>query len=375
MSELLTTRLVRLPAPDDSGAMLRAVEASVAGQLAPDEVPIRLAVTRSDDKEWECEVDVHVCGGVGNGSIFQFEKRRVEDASSFNVVMLVPTGVGAEIGGHAGDAGPAAALIASTCDTMITHPNVLNGSDLIHIPQNTLYVEGSVIAAMLMGTVKLVPTLSNRLLVIVQAHRDRLFTDGAVNAVNAARAYYGLRAVELVEVDMGFKMKGAYGPSGSARGEVRGLEHIWEVLDARLGKFDAVALSSVIEIPRELHGDYYCNGVDVINPWGGVEAMLTHAISLKYGVPTAHSPMFESREIADMDVGVVDSRMAAEVVSLTFLQSVLRGLQRSPRIVGREAATSRWGRCRSRFLFGDSRWLSGAPHFGCSLPGHQSDSS
>ena len=65
--------------------------------------------------------------------------------------------------------------------------------------------------------------------------------------------------------------------------------------------------------------------------------MLTHAISLKYGVPAAHSPMFESREIAEMDVGVVDSRMAAEVISLTFFQSVLRGLQRSPRIVGQEA--------------------------------------
>ena len=53
--------------------------------------------------------------------------------------------------------------------------------------------------------------------------------------------------------------------------------------------------------------------------------MLTHSISLKYGVPAAHAPMFESREIAEMDVGVVDSRMAAEVISLTFFQSVLRG--------------------------------------------------
>ena len=71
----------------------------------------------------------------------------------------------------------------------------------------------------------------------------------------------------------------------------------------------------------------------MINPWGGVEAMLTHAISLLYNVPSAHSPMFESREIANMDPGVVDPRMAAEAVSVTFLQSVLKGLQRSPKIV------------------------------------------
>jgi len=45
-------------------------------------------------------------------------------------VMIVPTGVGAQIGGHAGDAAPAAKLIASCCDKLIIHPNVVNGSDL-----------------------------------------------------------------------------------------------------------------------------------------------------------------------------------------------------------------------------------------------------
>ncbi len=257
--------------------------------------------------------------------------------ASFNVVMLVPTGIGAEIGGHAGDASPASTLMASCCDTLITHPNVLNASDLIHVPENVLYVEGSVIAKLLMGTARVAPVRSNRLLVIVQDHEDRIFTDAAVNAVNAARAYFGVSVAEVVMVGSGFKMAGEYGPSGAATGTVRGIEQIWDILDARVGKFDAVALSSVIEIPAELHRNYYHQGGDLINPWGGVEAMLTHAISLKYGVPTAHSPMFESREISELDVGIVDSRMAAEVISLTFLQSVLRGLQRSPRIIGQGA--------------------------------------
>ena len=71
----------------------------------------------------------------------------------------------------------------------------------------------------------------------------------------------------------------------------------------------------------------------MVNPWGGVEAMLTHAISSLFEIPSARSPMHESREIANMDPGVVDSRMAAEAVSTTFLQCTLKGLQRSPRIV------------------------------------------
>ena len=66
--------------------------------------------------------------------------------------------------------------------------------------------------------------------------------------------------------------------------------------------------------------------------------MLTHALSSVFEVPTAHSPMFESRKIANMDPGVVDPRMAAEAVSLTFLQCTLKGLQRSPRIVTDEKA-------------------------------------
>ena len=71
----------------------------------------------------------------------------------------------------------------------------------------------------------------------------------------------------------------------------------------------------------------------MINPWGGVEAMLTHALSMFYDIPTAHSPMLESIKVADFDLGLVEPRLAAEAVSLTFLQCTLKGLHRSPRIV------------------------------------------
>ena len=247
--------------------------------------------------------------------------------------MLVPTGIGAEIGGHAGDATPAATLLASVCDTLITHPNVFNAADMIQIPANALYVEGSVITRLMMGTARLWRARANRVLAIIQRHDDQVFTDAAINAVNAARAYYGLQVSEVVTIDPAFKMIAEYSPSGVAAGGVEGLSHLWEALDTRLGSFDAVAISSVIDAPVEFHRDYYDGKGQMINPWGGVEAMLTHAISLKYGVPTAHAPMLESREIADLELGVVDPRMAAEVVSVTFLQSVLKGLQHSPRIV------------------------------------------
>lgn len=42
----------------------------------------------------------------------------------YTSVMIVPTGVGAAIGGYAGDALPVARALASVVDCLISHPNV-----------------------------------------------------------------------------------------------------------------------------------------------------------------------------------------------------------------------------------------------------------
>lgn len=44
----------------------------------------------------------------------------------YTSVMIVPTGVGASIGGFAGDALPVARTLASVVDCLISHPNVTN---------------------------------------------------------------------------------------------------------------------------------------------------------------------------------------------------------------------------------------------------------
>ena len=339
MPEYLTDRTISLSPPSNCRDFFIRLGDKVRDELAAGESAIRFAVTKSCAGQWHCDVGVHA-GSFRTEPIFGFVKRTHEESSSFNVVMLVPTGIGAEIGGHAGDSAPAATLLASVSDCLITHPNVLNASDLIQIPENVLYVEGSVIAATMMGTSRLSRVRANRVIVLVQAHEDQLFTEMAINAVNAARAYYGLNVTEVVTIDPGFRMVAEYSTSGVATGRIEGLSYIWDALDCRLGEFDSVAISSVIEVPFEYHEDYYRRKGEMINPWGGVEALLTHAISSKYGIPAAHSPMFESRTISELDVGVVDSRMAAEVVSITFLQSVLRGLQKSPRILSGECASS-----------------------------------
>ena len=327
LAEINTQIAVDLNAPDIAGQ----VAAQLHDALGADESPVRFAVTESDEGVWSCEVG-YLADDLKRESIFESRKRRGDGDGSFNVVMLVPTGIGAEIGGHAGDATPSATLLASVCDTLVTHPNVLNASDLIQVPPNALYVEGSVISRLLMGTVGLRRTRANRVLVVIQDHDDEMFKNATYNAVNAARATYGMNVCDIVEVDRAFRMVAEHTAFGTAAGKVQGLDYLWSALDRYSGEFDAVAISSVIEVPSHFHRDYYELQGAMVNPWGGVEAMLTHAVSSRYGVPTAHAPMLESREIAELDLGIVDSRMAAEVISVTFLQCVLRGLQFAPRL-------------------------------------------
>ena len=328
---------LRIPAAPGHDNMLRHISEQVETYMRRKKAtPIRLVVTESDDDSYHCEIGAisgelpEVCRAPE--SIFRFVPRRIASVERFNVVHLVPTGIGAEVGGHAGDATPTAKLLASVCDTLITHPNVVNASDIIDIPDNALYVEGSVICRLLMGTAGLQPTRANSLLVLMDTHEIPLFNSAVINSVSGARSSYGLRA-EVMKLEPRMQMAWREASSGRAAGRIDQLEPLFRALQDQSKHFDAVAITSVIDVPPNAHDDYFRLEGAMINPWGGVEALLTHATSLLYDLPTAHSPMFESIDLANSDPGVVDPRMAAEAVSLTFLQCILKGLQRSPRIV------------------------------------------
>lgn len=307
----------------------------ISDELRNEEVPIRFVITKTDENGYHCELGI-ISGldnsrEISHNSIFQFKKRQLEDTEQFNALLLVPTGIGAEIGGHSGDAGPVARLLAQSCDNLITHPNVVNASDINELPDNGLYVEGSIISRLLMGTIGLQKVRSNRVLLIIDKHEDKLFHESAINAVSAARAAMGLNCPVTVVMEDKITMRSLYSSSGRAVGRIDNFENICEILESYRKDYDSVALSTVIRVPQNFHVDYYLK--DVINPWGGVEAMLTHAISLFYNIPSAHSPMLEAREILDLDLGIVDPRKSAEIISVTFLHSVLKGLHRSPKII------------------------------------------
>ena len=300
------------------------------------ERPIRFAVTRTGTYDYHCEVGVLFSREEDptlNNSIFNFRGRNFENVEKFNAVLVIPTGIGAEIGGHSGDAGAVARLLAQSCDTLILHPNAVNASDINEMPENSLYVEGSTLDRFLMGIVTLEKVRSNRVMLILDKHEDPFFRDAAINSVSAARVSLGMDITVVMMEEDRVLMRSLYSPSsGRAIGRVEYLETLCKVLEEHKGKFDAVAISTIVDVPDGPDKNYYNNEMNLTNPWGGVEAMLTHAISLLFNVPTAHAPMMPSKESLNYDVGVIDPRKSAEAVSTTNLHCVLKGLHKSPKL-------------------------------------------
>ena len=321
--------------------LLAYLQESLATEFTDEQVPIRLAISSSNEFEYHCEIGViNTSGfeGIPAHPLVEFSKRLAENQRQFNAVVIVPTGIGAEIGGHAGDATPVVKLLSSVCDKVMTHPNVVNASDINEMPDNTLYIEGSVLTRLLMGTIGISEVRSNRILTIIENHQDQLFVNAAVNAVNAAKASAGFDCVDIIRTDTGLSLSAEYTSSGAAVGRVDNLGKLYEILKAYEGEYDALAIASIIRVPRAYHSKYFKSGGDMVNPWGGAEAIFTHTLSTLLNIPTAHSPMLEDQMVANFDPGVVDPRMAAEAISLTFLQSILKGLHKAPKIVTDKSA-------------------------------------
>ena len=327
----------RLPCPPGDVSALKWLADHTKRKLPAGEELVRLVVTESNQDFYNCEATTYRAGSdahlISPGMALEFRRRRSENTGRFNVAMLIPTGIGAAIGGHAGDATPVAQLMASVCDNLVIHPNVVNASDINEMPANALYIEGSVLCRLIMGTVGIQPVRANKVLVLLHPHPDRVFTNLAINAVNAARSSYGLNCPRVIEMDRPLVMSPDYTGSERAAGSVEGFENLCYLLDKYRGEYDAIAIASVISTPLHYYSDYFWSDGDMVNPWGGVESMLTHTISSMYDLPSAHAPMLESQAVLDIETGVVDPRMAAEVISVSFLQCVLKGLQRSPNII------------------------------------------
>jgi hypothetical protein len=258
--------------------------------------------------------------------------------SAYTAVLIVPTGVGAAIGGYAGDALPVARAIAQVADRLITHPNVMNGAQLYWPLPNALYVEGYGLDQFAAGAWGLQPVHRNRIGLLIDSGIEEYLRWRHLQAADAARATLGLEMTDYVVTDAPVGVTLQTAASGATWGTIT---HPGTLLRAaeKLIHLGAEAIAVVVRFPDDEGSEALQNyrqgqGVD---PLAGAEAVISHLLVRTFQVPCAHAPALSPLPLDP----ALSPKSAAEEIGHTFLPCVLAGLSRAPQFAtGREISTS-----------------------------------
>ena len=238
---------------------------------------------------------------------------------------IVPTGIGASIGGFAGDASKWARRIAKK-DKLIVNPNVVNAACFSGITENMLYVEGYSLDQFFMGECSLKEAQNNKIGVVFDKAIPNDVLNVHINTINAVRTVYDIDIAEYKITDEKVGVEFYIDKSGISTGNVKNLNTIKKTAIELIDN-GCNAIAIVCLFPDE-QGDDYAKGIGV-DPVGGVEAIISHYISKELKVPCAHAPAFYNYQI---DSEIVDSRCSAEYITPTFLPCILLGLANAPHI-------------------------------------------
>jgi len=259
--------------------------------------------------------------------------------NKFNVVMVIPTGVRAEIGGFIADGTPVTNVLASIADKVITHPNVLNGSFLNYGANNVLYVEGHHLDNFLQNKIGLSEIIQNKIGVVVDKgaiDSDPNSINMVINSIEALRVIAGINVIGYKITDEPIGGHAIKMPAGSFCGKVENPETLLKASKELINAgATAIAIATHIDI-EDMEKDLgkYFKG-KLANPFGGTEALLSHTVSHLLKVPCAHAPILSKLEKDYYEsVGVVDPRASSEVVSPGYLGCILKGLNKAPQISG-----------------------------------------
>lgn len=237
---------------------------------------------------------------------------------------IVPTGIGASIGGFAGDASCYARKIAKYCN-LIVNPNVVNAGGFSGITDSMLYTEGYAIDEFFKGKISLFPSQDNKIGVIFDKAISPKVLNVHINTINAVKTVYGVNVIahQITDEEVGVELEN----NGThSTGSVKNPETLLRCGKSLIER-GANALAIVCRFNEDTTDDY-SNGIGV-DPIGGVEAIISHYITRELKVPCAHSPAFEDISIS---TDIVDPRCASEYITPTFLPCILLGLSNAPLI-------------------------------------------
>ena len=249
-------------------------------------------------------------------------------------IMIVPTGIGASIGGYAGDASSQARLLSKEISKssdgntkLIVNPNIVNAAVFSGITDNMLYVEGSCIEEFVNGKLGLIPSENNKIGIVFDKAIPKNVLNVHLNTINAIKTIYDIDIVdyEITKENVGVEFFNT--KSNISSGSVNYPETLVEAGKKLLEKgAQVLAIVCFFEEPPE---DDYENGqgVDIV---GGVEAILSRYVTKKLGCPCVHAPAFADINITDE---IVSPKVSSEYITPTFLPCLLFGLKNAPLLV------------------------------------------
>ncbi|HIK55787.1 MAG TPA: DUF3326 domain-containing protein [Synechococcales cyanobacterium M55_K2018_004] len=249
----------------------------------------------------------------------------------YTAMVVVPTGIGAAIGGYAGDALPVVKAIAQVADRVITHPNVLNGASLYWPTCNTFYVEGYGLDQFAAGAWGLRPVHQNRIGLLLDAGIEPELRLRHVQVADAARATLGLTLTEYVVTDAPLHVSLRTASSGATWGTIENPDSLLRAAEKLIHQAGAEAIAVVARFPDDTGSEALQNyrhgqGVD---PLAGAEAVISHLVVRTFRLPCAHAPALSPLPLDPH----LSPKSAAEELGYTFLPCVLVGLSRAPQFV------------------------------------------
>ncbi len=252
------------------------------------------------------------------------------ESSALPTLMVIPSGIGCSIGGYAGDAIPAARLLAGACGYLVTHPNVMNGGSLYWRDSRIQYVEGYALDRFAAGEIALRPVRQQKIGVLFDAaiEPDLLYRN--LQLVDGCRATLGLNVGPIVTTDVPLEVRLDRGSSGSSWGVLGRPEALIRGGEL-LKEQGATAIAVVTRFPDDLASDKVAayrqgNGVDIL---AGAEAVISHLLVQHLFLPCAHAPALPCLPLDPN----LDPRAAGEEVGHTFLACVLVGLSKAPDLI------------------------------------------
>ena len=239
------------------------------------------------------------------------------------IAFVVPTGIGASIGGYAGDASQYARLFAKDFN-VIVNPNVVNAACFSGITNNMLYTEGWTLSQFVKGNIDLIPSEQNKIGVIFDKGISQGILNVHLNTINAVKTVYGIEIEDYEITEEPCEVKFFNTSSGISSGSVINNETLLKAGKKLLEKgVNVIAVVCKFDEPPE---DNYKDGDDV-DIVGGVEAVISHYLTRELQVPVVHAPAFENITITK---DLVDAKAAAEYITPTFLPCLLIALKNAP---------------------------------------------